>query len=74
MRTTNLKRVRNIAMFFVVAAVWIFYFFPIYWMVSSSFKTPGGHVRDSAQMDFLAYDPVLYQQLYQSEVFEGNTE
>ena len=27
------------AMYFVVAAVWIFYFFPIYWMVTTSFKT-----------------------------------
>ena len=39
MRANNLKRVRNVAMFFVVAAVWIFYFFPIYWMVTTSFKT-----------------------------------
>ena len=39
MRAINLKRIRNVAMFFVVAAVWIFYFFPIYWMVTTSFKT-----------------------------------
>lgn len=38
-RTFNFSRIRNVAMFLLVAGVWIFYFFPIYWMVTSSFKT-----------------------------------
>ncbi|MCX6043761.1 MAG: carbohydrate ABC transporter permease [Chloroflexi bacterium] len=29
----------KLVLFGVVAAVWIFYFFPIYWMVTASFKT-----------------------------------
>lgn len=38
-RAKSLRILRKAAMFLLLAAVWIFYFFPIYWMVSSSFKT-----------------------------------
>lgn len=38
-RIRYFKWLRRTAMFLLVVAVWIFYFFPIYWMVTSSFKT-----------------------------------
>jgi multiple sugar transport system permease protein len=33
------QMIGKLALFVLVAAVWVFYFFPIYWMVTSSFKT-----------------------------------
>ncbi len=35
----RLSTMRNVALLLLVASVWIFYFFPIYWMVTSSLKT-----------------------------------
>ena len=38
-KSSLLHQLGWVALLLVVVAVWVFYFFPIYWMVTSSFKT-----------------------------------